>query len=108
MHTVFSPAWGDVVPVTNSITATAAVILPPQSDELVMTNTSLTAVVYVTVTPYLDEASPPAGTAPTTSTGFPVLTNSQLRVHVGAGNKVVRTIASAADGLIILSPGNGL
>jgi len=108
MRTVFSPAWGDTTNVTNAIAATAAVALPKQADEVMLTNTSATAITYVIVTPYLDEATVPTGTAPTASNGFPVLPASQVRVYVGAGCKVIRTIASAADGAIIITPGVGM
>lgn len=108
MHSVFSPAWGRTTSVTNATSATAAVVLPKTSDEIALANTSATAVVYVMITPYLDEATVPTGTAPTTSTGFPILPSAQIRLHVGPGLKVIRTIASAADGSIIITPGVGI
>lgn len=108
MHTVFSPAWGRTTSVTNALSATAAVVLPKSADEIGLTNTSLTAIVYVMLTPYLDEATTPSGVAPTSTTGFPVLPSSQVRLHVGLGLKVIRTIASAVDGEIIITPGVGI
>ena len=108
MHSVFSPAWGRTTSVTNATSATAAVALPKTSDEIALANTSATAIVYVMITPYMDEATVPTGTAPTSTTGFPVLPSSQVRLHVGPGLKVIRTIASAADGSIIITPGVGI
>lgn len=108
MHTVFSPAWGRTTSVTNAVAATAAVVLPKTSDEVALSNTSPTAIVYVMITPYLDEATVPTGTAPTPTTGFPILPSAQVRLHVGPGLKVIRTIASAVSGEIIITPGVGV
>jgi hypothetical protein len=104
----FAPDWGSTTSVTNAIAATAAVVLPKNSQAVVLTNTSSTARVHVMVTTYFDESTVPTGTAPTTSTGLPILPNSQIRVTVGPGNKVIRTIATAADGVILITPGDGI
>lgn len=103
----FAPAWGSTTSVTNATSATAAVVLPKSCQQIVLTNTSATARVHVTVTPYLNEATVPTGDAPTTSIGMPILPNSQVRVTVGPQCKVIRTIATAADGVILITPGNG-
>jgi len=103
---VFNPAWGAQTVVSNSLTATAAVDLPATCREIALSNTSATAIAYVYVTPY-DGVTVPAGIEPTVSNAFPVLPLSQIRIGVGIGRKVIRTIASAADGSIIISPGNG-
>ncbi len=108
MNTVFSPTWGATTSVTNATSATAAVSLPKGADQLVLTNTSTTASVNIMLTTFNDEGTPPTGTAPTTSTGLKILPASQIRIHVGFGFKVIRTIASAADGVIELTPGRGV
>lgn len=104
---IFAPAWGSTVSVTNATSATAAVVLPKSCDQVMLTNTSSTARVHVMVTLYLDEGAVPTGEAPTTGTGLPVQPGAQIRVTVGPGCKVIRTIATAADGNIIITPGNG-
>jgi hypothetical protein len=104
---VFSPGWGGVTSVANATSATAAVVLPANAQEAALTNTSATAITYVLVTTYTGVTAP-TGNAPTASTGFPVLPNTTIRLHVGQGPKVIRTIASAADGNIIIAPGNGV
>jgi hypothetical protein len=104
----FAPAWGNTTSVNNAAAATAAVVLPKDATCVVLTNTSLTARTHIMLTPYMDESTPPTGTAPTTSTGLPVLPNSQIRVYVGPGFKVLRTIATAADGAILITPGDGI
>lgn len=108
MERPFTPAWGSTTSVVNATSATSAVVLPKDRDGIVLTNTSATARVHVMLTTYDSEASPPAGTAPTTSTGMPILPNSQIRIYVGLGFKVLRTIATAADGNLLITPGSGL
>lgn len=103
----FAPAWGATTSVTNAIAATAAVVIPKSCEQVVLTNTSATAISYVLATVYQDEATVPVGVVPTATNSFPVLPNSQVRITVGPGYKVIRTIASAADGAIIINPGNG-
>lgn len=103
----FAPAWGSTTSVTNAVAATAAVVLPKECQQVLLTNTSASARVHVYVTPYLDEATVPTGTAPTTSTGLAILPSGQIRITVGPGCKVIRTIATAADGTIQILPGNG-
>lgn len=108
MSREFSPAFGQTVVVTNALAATAAVVLPIDCDLLVLTNTSGTATVHVYVTPYGDVSTPPAGVEPTLTNGYPVRPGAQVRVHVGRGPKLARTIASMLDGTIILTPGRGV
>jgi hypothetical protein len=103
----FAPAWGATTSVANSASATAAVVLPKSCQQVVLTNTSATARTHVVVTVYQDQATVPTGDAPTTSNGLPILPNQQIRITVGPGCKVIRTIATAADGNIIITPGNG-
>ena len=103
---IFAPGWGSTSTVTNAITATAAIDLPANAQEVLLTNTSATARVHVFVTAY-QEATPPVGVEPTTTTGLPILPGQQIRIRVGPGGKVIRTIATAADGEIIINPGNG-
>jgi hypothetical protein len=103
---VFNPGWGAQTVVANATSATAAVDLPATCREIALTNTSGTAITYVYVTPY-EGVTVPTGVAPTAANGFPILPGQQIRIGVGIGRKVIRTIASAADGSIIISPGNG-
>ena len=106
MYDVFSPGWGNVLAINNATSATAAQQLPVGAEVIALTNTSTTAIAYIIVTPF-DGVTAPTGTAPTATTGFPILPNSQVRIRVGKGGKVIRAIASAADGVLIVNPGNG-
>jgi hypothetical protein len=106
-NAVFSPAWGSTTSVANAITATAAVALPKNCNAVILTNTSATARAHVAVTYYSSEGGAlPTGDAPTTSSGLPILPNQQVAVYVGIGPSVIRTIATAADGNIIITPAN--
>ena len=103
----FTPAWRNITSVVNATSATAAVTLPFDCDTVSLANTSATAIVYVYVTFAIDGVAP-TGIAPTATTGFPILPNQQETIGVPVGMKVIRTIASAANGNIIITPGRGL
>ena len=104
----FAPAEGKTTTVANSATATAAVALPYDCDTLVLTNSGSTAIAFVRVTYYGSASDTMTGTAPTLTTDLPVLPQQQIRRYVQPGHKVVRTIASAADGNIYITPGTGI
>lgn len=105
---VFSPSWTTAFAVNNATSATAAAMLPNEATQLLLTNTSTTAIANVMVTHYQSAAETMTGIAPTVTTGVPVLPSSQVHVAVQYGSKVIRTIASAADGAIIVTPGRGV
>lgn len=107
MRDVFTPAWGSTQSINNDTAATAAVVLPKQCTAVLLTNTSTTARVHVMLTDYFSEGDVlPTGTAPTTTTGLPILPNDQIAVYVGQELAVIRTIATAADGALLVTPGN--
>jgi len=111
-NAVFSPAWGSTQSIANSATATAATLLPRNANAIILTNTSATARTHVIVTIYTSDSDAAAavagggGDAPTTSSGLPILPNQQVAVYCGPGPTVIRTIATAADGNIIITPAN--
>jgi len=105
---VFSPSWTATTSITNATSATAAAMLPVECSQLVLTNTSATAIAYAMVTHYQSAAETMTGIAPTVTTGLPILPASQIRVAVQWGSKVIRVIASAADGALIVTPGRGV
>jgi len=106
---LFAPAEGKTTTVANSATATAAVVLPYDCDMVVLTNSSTTATTFVRVTYYGSASDTMTGTAPTATTDYPIPPNQQVRRYVAPGmHKVIRTIASAADGNIYITPGNGV
>ena len=102
----FSPAWGSTTSVSNAISATAAVVLPKNCNAVMLTNTSATARTHVMLTTFENESAPPPGTAPTDQKGVPILPGGQVVLYVGPNLQVLRTIATAADGNIIITPGN--
>lgn len=104
----FAPAYGNVTSVTNAITATAAVVLPKACNMVELYNVSASATVYVRVTAYQDQTSPPTGDAPTVTTGYPVGPSQRTRIWVGPGCKLIRTIASAANANILIIPGTAV
>lgn len=104
---VYTPAWNSTIAVTNAATATAAVEIPFNARSVLITNTSLTARVHLLLTYYPDGIISGSGDAPTTSTGLVVLPGSRICVGLLNGAKVIRTIATAADGTTFLTPGEG-
>jgi hypothetical protein len=108
MTFVFSPSWPSTFQIANAVASATGVPLPKQSDQILVTNTSVTASVNIMITQYPDESTVPAGTAATLTTGHKVLPNSQVRIFVGEGLKVIRTIATAADGVLEVMSGHGV
>lgn len=107
MNGVFSPAWNSTINIANSLTSTSAVALPKNANAIALTNTSTTARAHVVLTTYQSEgAALPTGTDPTLTTGLPIMPGQQVIVHCGTGLNVIRTIATAADGALIVTPGN--
>lgn len=104
----FCPVEGKTTTVANSATATAAVVLPFDSNTVVLTNGSTTATAFVRVTYYGSASDTMTGDAPTVLLDLPILPSQQIRRYVAPGHKVIRTIASAADGNIYITPGSGI
>lgn len=96
------------VAVANSTSATAG-ILSGESSQVALYNSSATAVVYW-VCQVLNSASDagPTATVPTsTPGGMPVPPGQLIRITVGRGPKKFSVIASAADGNLFVTPGEG-
>ena len=107
MERPFTPAWGSTTSVVNATSATSAVVLPKDRDGIVLTNTSATARAHVILTQYGSEGGAlPTGDEPTVTNGLPILPNQQIMVYVGIGPSVIRAIATAADGALIVTPGS--
>src|SRR3546814_270110 len=101
----FMAKAGGSITVANATSASALAELDPDCEQIVLTNTSATAIAYFRCDNLADRsATPPQSTV---ATGFPVLPASQIRVTVGMGWKKFSVIASEADGSLILSPGQG-
>lgn len=105
---VFSPSWTTTISINNATSSTTAAQLPVESSQVVLTNTSATAIAYAMITHYQSAAETMTGIAPTATTGLPILPSQQIRVAVQWGSKVIRVIASAADGALIVTPGRGV
>lgn len=104
----FDPVEGKTTAVANSTSATSAVVLPVDCNGVAISNASATAICFVRVTYYDDANNVPTGDAPTVTTDMPILPGQQIRRSVQPGRyKVIRTIASAADGTVYITPGSG-
>lgn len=108
MHPNFTPKEGASFIIANAAASAAGVALPSDCDKLVLTNTSTTAIAFVRITYYTNANDVGSGTAATTTTDMPILPSQQIQRTVGKGMlKSIRAIASAADGNLIVTPGNG-
>lgn len=106
--TPFDPGNNGTIAQLNA-TSSAGGSLPHSATTVVLTNTSATAIAYFT---YIrTDAANTAVTAviPSGSTlgSMPVLPGQQIRITVNSGPKVYATIASAADGTLFITPGDG-
>jgi hypothetical protein len=105
----FNPGANNTIAQTNA-TSSAGGSLPDWAAQVVLTNTSATATAYFVCS----SLNSPADTGPTaivpvgaTLGSMPVLPGQQIRVSVAKGNKKYATIASAADGTLFITPGEG-
>jgi hypothetical protein len=102
---IFNPGWGSTISINNATSATAAAALPVDADVLVLTNTSTSAISYAYVTQFQSAAETQTGVTPTATNALPILPGGQIIIGCQMGQKVIRTIASAADGALIVTPG---
>lgn len=91
--------------IANATGASVPALLAEECEQVVLTNTSATAIAYWRCDAIDAVSDVPAQVV--AATGFPVLPASQIRITVGLGKKKYSVIASAADGNLIVSPGYG-
>lgn len=103
--TPFDPGNNTTIAQANA-TSSAGGALPETATQVVLTNASETAIAYFTY-----RAGQDAVTAVVPSGGtrgsLPVLPRQQIRISVNSGPKTYATIASAADGTLFITPGEG-
>ncbi len=104
---IFVPAEGKTTAVTNATSATAAVAIPYDCEAVALANSSTTAISFVRITYYGSATDTMTGDAPTATADIPILPGHHIVRYVQKGkHKVIRTIASAADGVIYITPGS--
>lgn len=108
----FQPHPSGAFLVANAVTASAAATLSSSAEQVVLYNTSATAVAYW-VCWNIDQRTDggPTAVIPTTANpgigAMPIPPGQQIRISVGYGHKKFSVIASAADGNLIITPGKG-
>lgn len=109
MDLPFQPADGATIAQANATTS-AGGSLPDNAAQVALFNTSATATVYWSCR----SLNSPADAGPTavipsggTLGSIPVPPGAQIRLTVGRGPKKYATIASAADGALLITPGEG-
>jgi hypothetical protein len=104
-----SPASSFYIP--NAITASTPVAIPDGCDQLMLYNSSATAIAFLRVAtlPSNTDAGVNATFAGLAAApgGFPVPPGHRFVISVGFGAKRISAIASIADGNLLVTPGNG-
>lgn len=105
----FNPGVNNTIAQANA-TSSAGAALPEWASQVALTNTSATAIAYFVCR----SLNSPADAGPTaviasgaTLGSMPILPGQQIRVTVAKGPKKYATIASAADGTLFITPGEG-
>jgi hypothetical protein len=90
-------------------TSSAGGTLPEDANTVALYNTSATATAYFVCTPTTGGVTPIAAVVPTGGAqgSFPIPPGQMVRITVPAGPKAYRTIASAADGNLLITAGRG-
>jgi hypothetical protein len=96
---------GGTILIANAVVSAAGVILEESCEQVALYNSSATAISFVRIS----ALSLPTDTIPaaTLTADMPVPPGAQIRVSCAAGFKGIRAIASAADGNLYVTPGNG-
>lgn len=108
----FSPALQGTFTIANSATASTPALFAG-GDQVVLFNSSLTATAFVRIQPVTlntDTISGYTATVPgalASPGSFPVPPMTQIRVTSSHGNKSISAIATAADGTLYVTPGDG-
>lgn len=105
----FQPIPSATIAQTNA-TSSEGGSLPESCEQVALYNTSATAVVYWecrTLTAAADTGPTAVVPAGETLGAMPIPPGAQIRLTVARGHKKYATIASAADGALVITPGIG-
>ncbi len=102
----FNPKAGGTIVIANATSATATQALDRDCPQLSLYNSSATAVAFFRITSFPDNTLGTA-VAPTVTTDMPVGPGERVVVTVGRAFNAIRCIASAADGNLYVTQGQG-
>jgi hypothetical protein len=105
----FNPGVNQTIAQTNSATS-AGGSLPDSAGQVALYNSSATAIAYFVCNRLNSEADAgPTAVIPSGGTrgSMPVPPGAQIRISVARGPKKYAVIASAADGILFITPGDG-
>lgn len=100
----FSPKRGGTLTIANAVAASTPVALPERDSEVMLYNSSATAVAFVCIA--VVPTNGDAGVNATLS-DLPIPPNGVIIVSPGVGFKWISVIASAANGNLYATPGHG-
>ena len=103
----FDPGVNETIAQANAVTS-AGGTLPEDCNVVALYNTSASAVAYFVCVPTIGRTAE-AAVVPSGGTlgSLPIPPGQMIRISVPNGPKAFRTIASAADGNLLISPGRG-
>lgn len=104
----FEPGQGNTIAQANA-TSSAGGSLPEDAGQVVLYNSSTTATAYWICRGGFEADTGPTAVVPAGETlgGIPIPPAAQIRLSVPRGPKKYATIASAADGTLFITPGEG-
>jgi hypothetical protein len=108
----FQPVRTGTFYVANATSASSPAALPDSVEQVVLYNSSSTAIAYWACQGLTTSADTgPTAVVPTTTNpgvgDMPIPPSAQIRLSVGYGPKKFSVIASAADGNLYITPGRG-
>lgn len=101
----FCPKRGGTTTIANAVTASAAAALDAGCSEVMLFNSSTTAISFVRID--VVPANSDTGGLATVAADLPVPPNGVVIVSPGVGFKFISVIASAANGSLYATPGHG-
>jgi len=101
----FNPSRDGTIVIPNALVASAPALIADAGGQIALYNSSLTATAFIKVATI--QADGDAGVNADVTTSMPIPPGAQIRLTVGLGRKKISAIATAADGNLYVTPGQG-
>lgn len=101
----FNPSRDGTIVIANAIAATTPTLIPEGGGQIALYNSSASAIVFIKVATI--QADGDAGVNADVTASMPIPPGAQIRLTVGLGRKKISAIATAADGNLYVTPGQG-
>lgn len=101
----FNPSRDGTIVIPNATSASTPALIAEAGGQIALYNSSATAIAFIKVATIQADAD--AGVNADLTTSMPVPPGAQIRLTIGLGRKKISAIASAADGNLYVTPGQG-